>query len=147
MLVVGRKSDATSFTNHTNQDLSANKIVRPMWCLMVRYGQWTSVATLTSPAPRQYSDYEPYIQQICQGDSSVLSPGPAPRLLAMTSATAGHPKFLPDVLDLGQTFHRRCHAERSEGFLGKSACFIIFTDAWVDTGSHLAMFKHVQTIL
>eukprot|EP00438_Fugacium_kawagutii_P017902 Skav201919 [mRNA] locus=scaffold3992:230923:236262:+ [translate_table: standard] len=40
---------------------------------------------------RQYSDYEGYIQQICQGYSSVLSPGPAPRL-AMTSATAGQPK-------------------------------------------------------
>jgi len=36
----------------------------------------------------------------------VLSPGPAPRL-AMTSATAGEPKFLPEAMDLGQTFHRR----------------------------------------
>ena len=36
----------------------------------------------------------------------MLSPGPAPRL-AMTSATAGEPKFLPEAMDLGQTFHRR----------------------------------------
>ena len=55
---------------------------------------------------RQYSDYEVYFQRIRQGHRNVLNPGAMPRL-AMTSATQGEPKFLPDVTDLGKTFYRR----------------------------------------
>lgn len=55
---------------------------------------------------RQYSDYEVYFQRIRQGHRNVLNPGALPRL-AMTSATQGEPKFLPDVTDLGKTFYRR----------------------------------------
>ncbi|CAL1155246.1 unnamed protein product [Cladocopium goreaui] len=54
----------------------------------------------------QYSDYTAHLHRIHRGEPDVLSPGPAPRL-AMTSATAGEPKFLPEAMDLGQTFHRR----------------------------------------
>eukprot|EP00434_Breviolum_minutum_P007075 symbB.v1.2.006242.t1/scaffold370.1/size393101/8 len=54
----------------------------------------------------QYSDYEVYFQRIRQGHRNVLNPGALPRL-AMTSATQGEPKFLPDVTDLGKTFYRR----------------------------------------
>lgn len=63
-------------------------------------------AATPSSSLRQYSDYTAHLHRIHRGEPDVLSPGPAPRL-AMTSATAGEPKFLPETMDLGQTFHRR----------------------------------------
>ena len=63
---------------------------------------------------RQYSDYEVYFQRIRQGHRNVLNPGALPRL-AMTSATQGEPKFLPDVTDLGKTFYRRPGRLREHG--------------------------------
>lgn len=63
---------------------------------------------------RQYSDYEVYFQRIRQGHRNVLNPGALPRL-AMTSATQGEPKFLPDVTDLGRTFYRRPGRLREHG--------------------------------